>query len=78
MGAVSSARDDAWAAVLGPLYEAVKAAHPGSLEEQVAERALDYAITALASDPSRCMTISETPGTTRCALSGGKLSGCRD
>ncbi|HLI76536.1 MAG TPA: hypothetical protein VKV02_06280 [Acidobacteriaceae bacterium] len=51
MGAVSSAQDNTWVAVLGPLYEAVKAARPGSLEEQIAERALDYAINALASDP---------------------------
>lgn len=51
MGALSSAQDDAWVAVLGPLYEVVKAAPPGSLEEQIAERALDYAINAFASNP---------------------------
>jgi hypothetical protein len=51
MGALSSAQDEDWVAVMGPLYELAKNASPGSLEEQTAEKALDYAITALAEDP---------------------------
>jgi hypothetical protein len=51
MSALSSAQEDAWASVFGPLYKAVDVSCPGSLNEQVAERALDYAINAFAADP---------------------------
>jgi hypothetical protein len=50
MGATYPSQEGTWEAVLGPLYKAVAAARPGSLEEQIAERAIDYAINFFASD----------------------------
>jgi hypothetical protein len=52
---MSCAQDDAWAAVLGPLYTAVQAARPGSFEERVAERAIDYAINSFAAGEHECV-----------------------
>jgi hypothetical protein len=52
VGELSPAQEEIWVSVLGPLYKAVEAARPGSLDEKIAERALDYAINTFEADPS--------------------------